>query len=49
MARGASDKEIAQELGLSWHTVRTYARQIHRLTGIERRAELVALAAGRAR
>ncbi|HWH13454.1 MAG TPA: response regulator transcription factor [Miltoncostaeaceae bacterium] len=33
-------KEIAQQLGLSWHTVRTHAQSILRKTGVHSRREL---------
>ncbi len=39
---GYSEKEAAQKLGLSKHTVHTYARKLHRALGVATRAELLA-------
>jgi DNA-binding NarL/FixJ family response regulator len=41
-------KEIARELGLSWHTVRTHAQSILRKTGVHSRRDLVVRDASRA-
>jgi len=41
MARGRSDKEIADVLGLSFNTVRTYGRQLYRAAGVHSRAALL--------
>jgi len=37
MAAGATDPEIADELGLSVHTVKTHARHIYRKLGVKSR------------
>ena len=34
-------KEIAQRLGISWHTVRTHAQSILRKSGVHSRRDLV--------
>lgn len=43
---GATDKEIAQRLGISPHTVRQYVKSILRAYGVPSRAQLIARAAG---
>jgi DNA-binding CsgD family transcriptional regulator len=40
---GDSEKEAAARLGLTLHTVHTYAKQLYRLLGVSSRAELMAL------
>lgn len=40
MVSGMCDKEIAGELDLSFHTIRTYARQLYRAAGVHSRGEL---------
>jgi DNA-binding CsgD family transcriptional regulator len=49
MLSGSSDKELAAELGLSWHTVRTYTRQLYRIADVASRPELMARALGEPR
>ncbi|MBX3191741.1 MAG: helix-turn-helix transcriptional regulator [Labilithrix sp.] len=39
---GASQKEIAQQLGLSVHTVRQYVKNLYKRLGVSSRAELMA-------
>lgn len=48
VARGLTDKQIARELGLSVSSVRTYLGRLFEKSGVQRRAGLVAWAAGRA-
>lgn len=40
---GASEKQVAQKLGLSRHTVHEYVKKIYRQLGVGSRAELLAL------
>lgn len=40
VARGLSDREIAECLDLSWSTARTYAGQVLKLSGVSSRTEL---------
>ncbi|MBL8960035.1 MAG: helix-turn-helix transcriptional regulator [Gemmatimonadetes bacterium] len=40
MSRGMADKEIARELGVSWHTARRHAEHVLRKTGVTRRSLL---------
>lgn len=47
LLRGAADKEIAADLGLSPHTVRQYVKTIYRAFDVSSRAELVARWSGR--
>jgi len=42
-ARGQSDKEIAQGLGISVHTVRSHLQRLYRAQGLTNRAEAVAV------
>lgn len=49
MLTGASDKEIAAELGITVHTVRDYVKMIFRDLGVSSRAQVLALASGRPR
>jgi DNA-binding CsgD family transcriptional regulator len=44
MLSGSSEKQMADELGLSWHTVHTYTRQLYRRLRVSSRAELMARA-----
>jgi DNA-binding NarL/FixJ family response regulator len=44
MLSGRSEKEIAHELGLTWSTVHTYARQLYRALGVSSRAQLMSRA-----
>lgn len=39
---GASEKEIADRMGLSAHTVHQYVKSIYRAFGVRSRAELMA-------
>ncbi len=39
-------KEIAQQMGLSWHTVRTHAQSVLRKSGVHSRRDLVSAGAG---
>lgn len=41
LMRGDSDKEIATQLGLGFHTVRTYTKSLYRKVGVHSRGELV--------
>lgn len=41
MISGLTDKKIAQRLGLTFSTVRTYVRQIYRRMGVHNRVALV--------
>jgi DNA-binding NarL/FixJ family response regulator len=41
IADGCSDKEIADRMRLSFNTVRTYVRQLYRMSGVHNRVELV--------
>jgi pSer/pThr/pTyr-binding forkhead associated (FHA) protein len=43
LLQGASEKEAAAELGLSYHTVHTHVKEIHRELGVRSRGELMAL------
>lgn len=47
LLRGAADKEIAADLGLSSHTVRQYVKTIFRAFDVSSRTELVARWSGR--
>lgn len=49
MVKGLSDRLIAEELGLTFNSVRTYARRIYALTGVRNRVELTRLALQTAR
>lgn len=49
LARGLSDKEIAQETGRTLATVRTYVRRVYRKLEVSSRAELIALFSRRGR
>jgi DNA-binding NarL/FixJ family response regulator len=40
VVRGASDKEIATELGASISTIRTYVRRIYERLGVRSRVQL---------
>lgn len=40
LVRGLGDKQIAAELGLSWHTARGYLRSAMLKTGAKSRVEL---------
>ena len=42
IARGQSDKEIAQQLGLSHATVRTHLQRVYLINGFHNRTEAVA-------
>lgn len=42
VAAGRSDKQIARELGISVHTVRTHLDRIYDRNGVHNRAEAVA-------
>jgi DNA-binding CsgD family transcriptional regulator len=42
LLRGASEKEVAGELGLSKHTIHEYVRAIYRTLGVASRSELMA-------
>lgn len=44
LCRGASEKQIAGELGLSTHTVHGYVRELHGRFGVRSRGELIAKA-----
>lgn len=44
IARGHSNQQIADELFISLHTVKTHARRIHGKLGVERRTQAVASA-----
>ena len=46
LCRGASEKVIAAELGISRHTVHGYVKALHRFFGVSSRAELLALCLG---
>ncbi len=46
MRQRLTDKEIAQRLGVSWHTVRTHAQSILRKSGVHSRRDLDAWGAG---
>lgn len=41
--RGFSNREIAQQLGISWRTVDTHLRNIYRKMGVKSRAQAAAL------
>ena len=43
LLEGASEKEAAARLGLSWHTVHGYIKVLHRRFGVSSRAELLVL------
>jgi DNA-binding NarL/FixJ family response regulator len=43
LLEGASEKEAAARLGLSWHTVHGYIKALHRRFGVRSRAELLVL------
>jgi DNA-binding CsgD family transcriptional regulator len=43
VGHGASPRQVAEELGVSWYTVRAQLRQIFAKTGVRRQAELVEL------
>ena len=40
---GLSEKEIADQMGLSPHTVHQYVKELHRRYGVRSRGELMAL------
>ena len=42
LVQGASEKEAAAALCLSYHTIHTHVKQIYRLLGVSSRAELMA-------
>ena len=44
MVEGLSDRLIAEQLGLTFNSVRTYARRIYASTGVKNRVELTRLA-----
>lgn len=44
IAQGNSNQQIAEQLFISLHTVKTHARRIHSKLGVERRTQAVALA-----
>jgi len=46
---GLSDREIADQTGLTYRTVRTYLSRLYRRVGVTSRAELLAMALGRYR
>lgn len=46
IARGNSNQQIAEQLFISLHTVKTHARRIHGKLGVERRTQAVAKAKG---
>ena len=48
LARGASEKQVAAELGLSPHTVHEYVKALHRHFGVSSRSELLARCLSRA-
>ncbi|HYJ10434.1 MAG TPA: LuxR C-terminal-related transcriptional regulator [Polyangiaceae bacterium] len=41
MVRGAADKEIAIELGMTLHSARTYAARVLKRMGVQSRRELM--------
>jgi DNA-binding CsgD family transcriptional regulator len=46
LARGLSEKQVADELRLSGHTVHDYVKALHRRLGVASRGELLAVALG---
>jgi ATP/maltotriose-dependent transcriptional regulator MalT len=44
IAHGNSNQQIAEQLFISLHTVKTHARRIYSKLGVERRTQAVALA-----
>jgi len=44
IAQGSSNQQIAEQLFISLHTVKTHARRIHTKLGVERRTQAVATA-----
>jgi ATP/maltotriose-dependent transcriptional regulator MalT len=46
IARGNSNQQIAEQLFISLHTVKTHARRIHGKLGVERRTQAVDKARG---
>ncbi|MDT4874594.1 HTH-type transcriptional regulator MalT [compost metagenome] len=44
IAQGNSNQQIAEQLFISLHTVKTHARRIHSKLGVERRTQAVAIA-----
>jgi len=44
IAQGNSNQQIAEQLFISVHTVKTHARRIHGKLGVERRTQAVAKA-----
>ncbi|NBA95016.1 hypothetical protein GUY40_08555 [Pseudomonas sp. R5(2019)] len=44
IAQGSSNQQIAEQLFISLHTVKTHARRIHSKLGVERRTQAVAMA-----
>ena len=44
IAQGLSNQEVAEQLFISLHTVKTHARRIHSKLGVERRTQAVAKA-----
>jgi ATP/maltotriose-dependent transcriptional regulator MalT len=44
IAQGNSNQQIAEQLFISLHTVKTHARRIHSKLGVERRTQAVATA-----
>jgi DNA-binding CsgD family transcriptional regulator len=43
---GASDKEVARALGISYHTERQYVKSVYRVFAVRSRAELLAVSRG---
>jgi DNA-binding NarL/FixJ family response regulator len=41
LVHGWTAREVAVELGISWHTVRTHIRNIYEKVGVSNRVELV--------
>ena len=41
---GKGDRQISEELGLSYETVRSYVKEIRRKLGVKTKVELVAMA-----
>jgi DNA-binding CsgD family transcriptional regulator len=47
LGRGLSEKQVADEMGLSPHTVHEYVKALHQRFGVKSRGELLARLAGR--
>ena len=45
LGKGATDREIAQQLGISWHTVRTHVERVLGKLGVDSRNKVVRLLA----